>query len=759
MDTCPIIHTPQDVANRLRSKLFPVFQARGVDLQVEIVRDWSSIAPDHVTFEKAFKIRKIKDSGETPDPLLVWPGILQGQSDRLLQVANSTSFLETPKFDDARRDEIRCLMMAMKRDFPDMNRAIAWYQSLLDRDPTQSSERYPTLTFLRNVPDDGPSIHDFQLRDLPPRVQPHNLQVVADKNLGDHLFAVFADHSRMEQAIKFYVSDRFGPIAGKPHANIMPISSLDDFYLGLEKFDFSANGKNGFYPSNCQFQAHFGEFLAYGYKPMESVSVKFNNQARDAKDFCKKVAKNAIAKSKATGRTMDTYVAAHQDKSKNALSKAMEASFVAWGEELKADQAQFCSDCHKRSWDAVSNYLKEKPGAKKEDASDDEAKVKVKEDQGDETDESDGDDERKNAHADLEDMVRKVAGGTDFIQKVVEAMHVPTIKAKIMLDLNAYDGFAALACVEDMCKGNAAVCGSLCLDHSGTDLMSRVSNKVYEHCRSGAISLPGFPDFNPIIHALKSHQPVERQKSFRVSVQQMDRLVVLQSLAQKWLDTESTRERALKIISDHNDTYNCDGQYWLEERREVSASENASRAEEQPRKRIKLEAFSEQDISKLGNVKKFSVNNSLDLILAGQHGDQLFASSRSRNQFFEAEECLQDSEGRWMSFSAKKDTLLILEKKGLPSHIKLENLEVAVTLQSLVCDLQDAGEAKLEVSHHKLKDEDWVSVKPLVFVMDNPPEEGLDCSSGDGTKVLTPIRPVAILGHDLDIGQETVRLM
>jgi len=55
-----------------------------------------------------------------------------------------------------------------------------------------------------------------------------------------------------------------------------------------------------------------------------------------------------------------------------------------------------------------SSFIARKPGAKKEDASDDEAKVKVKEDQGDETDESDGDDERKNAHADLEDMVRKV---------------------------------------------------------------------------------------------------------------------------------------------------------------------------------------------------------------------------------------------------------------------------------------------------------------------------------------------------------------
>lgn len=46
----------------------------------------------------------------------------------------------------------------------------------------------------------------------------------------------------------------------------------------------------------------------------------------------------------ATGRTMDSFVAAHQDKSKNALSKALEASFVAWVEELKADQAQFSSE-------------------------------------------------------------------------------------------------------------------------------------------------------------------------------------------------------------------------------------------------------------------------------------------------------------------------------------------------------------------------------------------------------------------------------
>lgn len=80
------------------------------------------------------------------------------------------------------------------------------------------------------------------------------------------------------------------------------------------------------------------------------------------------------------------------------------------------------------------------------------------------------------------------------------------------------------------------------------------------------MSLPGFPNFEPIISGLKSNQPVDRQKSFRVSVQQMDRLVILQSLAQKWVDTESTRERALEIIADHNNQFNADGSYWMEER-------------------------------------------------------------------------------------------------------------------------------------------------------------------------------------------------
>jgi len=62
----------------------------------------------------------------------------------------------------------------------------------------------------------------------------------------------------------------------------------------------------------------------------------------------------------------------------------------------------------------------------------------------------------------------------------------------------------------------------------------------------------------------------------------------------------------------------------------------------------------------------------------------------------EAAEVLANPEGRWMSFSINNEDKVILQKSGLPEHLsKLENLDVPVTLQSLILDLQDAGEVTL----------------------------------------------------------------
>jgi len=38
------------------------------------------------------------------------------------------------------------------------------------------------------------------------------------------------------------------------------------------------------------------------------------------------------------------YVAEHQDRSKNAMKKSMEAAFLAFSEDLRSDQTQFTSD-------------------------------------------------------------------------------------------------------------------------------------------------------------------------------------------------------------------------------------------------------------------------------------------------------------------------------------------------------------------------------------------------------------------------------
>lgn len=172
--------------------------------------------------------------------------------------------------------------------------------------------------------------------------------------------------------------------------------------------------------------------------------------------------------------------------------------------------------------------------------------------------------------------------------------------------------------------------------------MNRLANRVYELARSRTLQLNGFPDFEPVLAALKSGHTPDRQKSYRVSVQQQDRLIILQALAQKWMDNEITKERAAEIINDHNKDYNPDGVYWMEERSlsntwhvktalkfctcnwslagtlpiaffnqiwelhllsawRREASNESIKVEEPPQKRVKLENFSEQDISKLGN--------------------------------------------------------------------------------------------------------------------------------------------------------------
>ena len=101
------------------------------------------------------------------------------------------------------------------------------------------------------------------------------------------------------------------------------------------------------------------------------------------------------------------------------------------------------------------------------------------------------------------------------------------------------------------------------LDSSGSDLVQRVGNKLYEHCRAGRITLSKFPQFDPILTALKSGFSNQRERSFRVTAQRADSLLILESLGKKWMENEATAEKAKEVVTNHNNEFNSTGDFWL----------------------------------------------------------------------------------------------------------------------------------------------------------------------------------------------------
>ena len=60
----------------------------------------------------------------------------------------------------------------------------------------------------------------------------------------------------------------------------------------------------------------------------------------------------------------------------------------------------------------------------------------------------------------------------------------------------------------------------------------------------------------------------------------------------------------------------------------------------------------------------------------------------------EADEVMQGTSGRWYPFVVSTETLLCLEKQGLPEHLQqLPSIESPVAVSSLLAEMEDSGEA------------------------------------------------------------------
>ena len=120
---------------------------------------------------------------------------------------------------------------------------------------------------------------------------------------------------------------------------------------------------------------------------------------------------------------------------------------------------------------------------------------------------------------------------------------------------------------QEVADGARVLCGTMVLDSFDDAIKRRVANYIYEKCRSKQLTLQGFPEFGPLLEALKEGHSSTSQRTYQVCVAQQSKLVILQSLAKKFVDAETTKDRAMELINEHNAQYNENGDFWLSDER------------------------------------------------------------------------------------------------------------------------------------------------------------------------------------------------
>ena len=141
-----------------------------------------------------------------------------------------------------------------------------------------------------------------------------------------------------------------------------------------------------------------------------------------------------------------------------------------------------------------------------------------------------------------------------------------SLKNQSVLCLEPWSCDALLLFGQDVCDSKPCLSATICFGHSGQELLNRIGNAVYSAARDKNLQIPSFPDFEPVISALKRGPAQDTSKSYRVSCQQGANLLVLESHAKKWLSYEHTADRTNELLEEHNQEFNSTGNFWLAER-------------------------------------------------------------------------------------------------------------------------------------------------------------------------------------------------
>jgi hypothetical protein len=109
--------------------------------------------------------------------------------------------------------------------------------------------------------------------------------------------------------------------------------------------------------------------------------------------------------------------------------------------------------------------------------------------------------------------------------------------------------------------------GPFVLTSLGKQIEKRIAEKIYNDSRNGSLQISGFPQFDSLISAIKQGSNPRENRNYQVCTQQGDRLLVLQSYAAKFMDSDVTKDEATQAIEDHNKVFNQGGNFWEDDMR------------------------------------------------------------------------------------------------------------------------------------------------------------------------------------------------
>ena len=116
------------------------------------------------------------DARLSQPPILVYPQCFLPATQGFFNRINNTNLLMTASLDEGRCEELAELAENIEKDFPHMQRGVAYLRSLMDGD--RRRQPLPRLQFVEAGPAASLGLGNLQVGQPPPPPKPHRLQVV-----------------------------------------------------------------------------------------------------------------------------------------------------------------------------------------------------------------------------------------------------------------------------------------------------------------------------------------------------------------------------------------------------------------------------------------------------------------------------------------------------------------------------------------------------------------------------------------------------